>query len=157
MPAANQNSYSFGLEYIASLSNSFRIAARRLPTNKVLLYLKYRSHPFSVINCDASGSIVSSVTNTTISWPSSKASSMKVKAFSSAEDAFFIVSMRVWHCLSNPDLAARKASFGGRLESGVQAVRSSNNFNWKFFCSGEVRPALFYCSYSAAFFCRRTR
>lgn len=42
---------------------------------------------------------------------------MNVKAFSSAEDAFFIVSVRSWHCLSEPVLAKRKASFGARVES----------------------------------------
>lgn len=44
---------------------------------------------------------------------------MNVKAFSSAEDAFFIVSVRSWHCLSKPVLAKRKASFGARVESAA--------------------------------------
>ena len=48
---------------------------------------------------------------------------MKVKAFSSVEDAFFIVSVRSWHCLSKPVFAKRKASFALRVESGVHVER----------------------------------
>ena len=77
---------------------------------------------------------------------------MNVKAFSSAEDAFFIVSVRSWLCLSKPVVAKRKASFGARVESGVHVESNSSNFNWKFFCSGVVSPALFSQSYSSVFF-----
>mgnify|MGYP007006460005 CR=1 FL=1 len=66
-----------------------------------------------------------------------------MKAFSSAEDAFFDCIYAGLALFIKSRFGGEKASFGGRLESGVQAVRSSNNFNWKFFCSGEVRPALF--------------
>ena len=68
---------------------------------------------------------------------------MKVKAFSSVEDAFFIVSVRSWHCLSKPVFAKRKASIALRVESGVHVESNSSNFHWKFFCSGVVSPALF--------------